>query len=257
MPSRSQAKRWRALKRRKGRAEHGLFLAEGRRLVSDLLASGLEVRHLLHTRGADREPDTAGLLERARDAGVPVEAVDGGELAEFADTVTPQDVLAVAAIPARDREELGEGDLVVLDAVQDPGNAGTILRTAEALGAAGAVSLKGTVDLWNPKTVRASAGALFRLPVLDDEWPSAGRWIGAEGRPLWAADAAGEDVARGDAVPARLALVLGNEGSGVREEILSAADRRVAVRLPGGAESLNVAVAAALLMDRIFSARRA
>lgn len=257
MPSRSQAKRWRALKRRKGRAEHGLFLAEGRRLVSDLLASGLEVRHLLHTRGADREPDTAGLLERARDAGVPVEAVDGGELAEFADTVTPQDLLAVAAIPACDREDLGEGDLVVLDAVQDPGNAGTILRTAEALGAAGAVSLKGTVDLWNPKTVRASAGALFRLPVLDDEWPSAGRWIRAEGRPLWAADAAGEDVARGDAVPARVALVLGNEGSGVREEILSSADRRVAVRLPGGAESLNVAVAAALLMDRIFSARRA
>lgn len=256
MPSRSQAKRWRALKRRKGRAEHGLFLAEGTRLVADLLASGLEARHLLYTDEGSREPDTSALLDRAREEGVPCESVDRGELAEFADTVTPQGVLAVAEIPVRGRDDLRGGDLVVLDAVQDPGNAGTILRTAEALGAAGAISLKGTVDLWNPKTVRASAGALFRLPVLDDEWPGAGRWLREEGVPLWAADAAGEDVGRGEGVPARVALVLGNEGAGVREEILSAADRRVAVHLPGGAESLNVAVAAALLMDRIFSARR-
>jgi TrmH family RNA methyltransferase len=257
MPSRAQAKRWRALKRRKGRAEHGLFLAEGHRLVSDLLASGLAVRHLLYTDEADEEPAAAAVVERARRAGVPAEQVDRGELGEFADTVTPQSVLAVGEIPTRERSELAGGDLVVLDAVQDPGNAGTILRTAEALGAAGAVSLKGTVDLWNPKTVRASAGALFRLPVLDDEWPEAGRWIREAGLPLWAADAAGEDVGRGDRVPPRVALVLGNEGAGVREAILEAADRRVAVRLPGGAESLNVAVAAALLMDRIFSARRA
>lgn len=256
MPSRAQAKRWRALQRRKGRAEHGLFLAEGHRLVADLLDSGLAVRHLLYTDGAEDEPEAAAVVERAREAGVPVERVDRGELTEFADTVTPQDVLAVAEIPTRERAELGGGDLVVLDAVQDPGNAGTILRTAEALGAAGAVALKGTVDLWNPKTVRASAGALFRLPVLDDEWPEAGRWIRRAGLPLWAADAAGEDVGRGDPVPGRVALVLGNEGSGVREAVLEAADRRVAVRLPGGAESLNVAVAAALLMDRIFSARR-
>lgn len=256
MPSRAQAKRWRVLKRRKGRAEHGLFLAEGHRLVGDLLASGLAVRHLLYTDGAEEEPASAEVLRRAREAGVEAERVDRGELAEFADTVTPQDVLAVAEIPVRDRADLEGGDLVVLDAVQDPGNAGTILRTAEALGAAGALALKGTVDLWNPKTVRASAGALFRLPVLDDEWPEAGRWIRERGTPLWAADAAGEDVGRGDRVPPEVALVLGNEGAGVREEILGAADRRVAVRLPGGAESLNVAVAAALLMDRIFSARR-
>ncbi len=140
--------------------------------------------------------------------------------------------------------------------MQDPGNAGTILRTAEALGVAGAVALKGTVDVWNPKVVRAAAGALFRLPVLHGTWPEAEAPLREAGLRLWASDTEGEPVGRGDDVPAGIALVLGNEGAGVRDGILAAADRRVAVRLGGAAESLNVAVAAAILMDRIFSARR-
>lgn len=257
MPSRAQAKRWRALQRRKGRSEHGLFLAEGPRLLEELLASPVSVRHVLHTREAADEPSVARALSRARDRGVSCEEVPPGELAEFADTVTPQGVLAVAEIPSRDGVDVAAGDLVVLDAVQDPGNAGTLLRTAEALGAAAAVSLKGTVDVWNPKVVRASAGSVFRLPVVDARWPELGTRLGAASTAVWAADAAGEPVPRGGGgVPARVALVLGNEGSGVRPEILEAADRRVSVPIAGPVDSLNVSVAAAILMDRIFSARR-
>lgn len=256
MPSRAQAKRWRALKRRKGRADHGLFLAEGPRLLEELLASPPPVRHVLHTPEAAEEPRAGELLARCREAGVPVEEVDAGELAEFADTVTPQGVVAVAEIPEWPQDRLPAGDLVVLDAVQDPGNAGTILRTAEALGVAGAVSLKGTVDIWNPKVVRASAGSVFRLPVLDLEWGELAAALDREGLALWAADAGGTEVGREERVPGRVALVLGNEGSGVRAEVLEAADRRVAISIPGPVESLNVSVAAAILMDRIFSARR-
>lgn len=256
MPSRAEARRWRSLKRRKGRAEHGLFVAEGHRLLEDLLASPVGVRQVLYTAAGVGEPGIRDVLERAAERGVPREEVGEEELAELADTVTPQGVLAVGEIPERDWEDLGEGDVLVLDAVQDPGNAGTILRTAEALGAAGAVSLKGTVDVWNPKVVRAAAGSLFRLPVLHATWPEAGERLRSAGRRIWASDARGEPVGRDDDVPRDVALVLGNEGAGVRDEILAAADRRVAVRLRGGAESLNVAVAAAILMDRIFSARR-
>lgn len=257
MPSRAEARRWRALKRRKGRSEHGLFLAEGPRLLEELLRSPPAVRQVLHTPEAAEEPAVAGLLSRCREAGIPCEAVPEGELAEFADTVTPQGVLAVAEIPERGWRDLPAGDLVVLDAVQDPGNAGTLLRTAEALGVAGAVSLKGTVDLWNPKVVRASAGSVFRLPTVDATWDELRERLAAGGVALWAADAAGGPVGRGEEIPARVALVLGNEGAGVRAEILDAADRRVAVPLAGPVESLNVSVAAAILMDRIFSGRRA
>lgn len=262
-------------------------MAEGRRLLEDLLASPLHVRQVLYTGPAAGEPEVRRLLEEAAERGIDAEEVAVDELAELADTVTPQGVLAVAEIPARSWDDLVGGapsagvgpsgggradadraradtdrsgaaaDLLVLDAVQDPGNAGTILRTAEALGVAGVLSLAGTVDVWNPKVVRAAAGALFRLPVLHGSWPEAGERLRSAGLRVWAADAAGEPVGRADDVPGGLALVLGNEGAGVREEILAAADRRVAVRLRGGAESLNVAVAAALLMDRIFSARRA
>lgn len=257
MPSRAQAKRWRSLKRRKGRADHGLFLAEGPRLLEELLEARARLRHVLHTPETSGEADVVRLLSRCREAGVPVEEVDPGELAEFADTVTPQGVLAVAEIPERPADALPAGDLVVLDAVQDPGNAGTILRTAEALGAGGAVSLKGTVDIWNPKVVRASAGSVFRLPVLDLEWEELAGRVEAEGLELWAADPAGRAVDRDETIPARVALVLGNEGGGVREEVLASARRRVAIPIPGPTESLNVSVAAAILMDRIFSARRA
>lgn len=256
MPSRSQAKRWRALKRRKGRSEHGLFLAEGPRLLEELLAAPTSVRHVMYTSDAANEPSTAALLARSREDGVPCEEVPRGELEEFADTVTPQGVLAVAEIPERTWASVPNGDLVVLDAVQDPGNAGTVLRTAEALGVAAAVSLKGTVDVWNPKVVRASAGSAFRLPVLDAEWTELEPWLRERGVPIWAADAGGDPATREADVPERVALVLGNEGAGVRPAVLGAADRRVAVPIPGPVESLNVSVAAALLMDRIFSARR-
>lgn len=256
MPSRAQAKRWRALKRRKGRGEYGLFLAEGPHLVEELLGSSLTVRHVLYTAAAAEEPDVAALLDRCAGREVATEEVPDAELEEFADTVTPQGILAVAEIPQWGDAALGSGDAIVLDAVQDPGNVGTIVRTAEALGAGGVVALKGTVDLWNPKVVRASAGSLFRLPAVSAEWPELWGRLRDAGVEVWAADVEGEALARESARPGRVALVLGNEGAGVRAELLTAADRRVAVPVPGRVESLNVAVAAAILMDRLLSARQ-
>ena len=258
MPSRSQRKRWRALGRRKGREEHGLAVAEGPRLLEELLASPARVRHVLWTREGAGDPRSAALLARCREVGIEDEEVEPAELAEVADTVSPQGLLAVVEIPRRGWEDLPAGDLLVLDGVQDPGNLGTLLRTAEAMGVAGAVTLEGTVDPWNPKVVRASAGSVFRLPVVAASREGVADRLRADGWRVWAADAGGEPLPRGQAPPAvagRLALVLGNEGAGVSPELLAAADRRVSVRLAGDVESLNVAVAAAILMDRIFTSR--
>jgi TrmH family RNA methyltransferase len=140
--------------------------------------------------------------------------------------------------------------VVVLDGVQDPGNVGTLLRTAFALGCPGAVLLKGTADPANPKALRAAAGASFRLPlaVASDEQLAA--WLKRNGIVLWVSDAAGTPIRR-LAAPARLAVVVGNEGAGVRPAVTALSHDRVAIPLARGAESLNVAVAAGIILHEV------
>ncbi|HEU4954335.1 MAG TPA: RNA methyltransferase, partial [Gemmatimonadales bacterium] len=144
--------------------------------------------------------------------------------------------------------------VVVLDAVQDPGNVGTILRTALGLGGAGVVALKGTADLHNAKVVRGSMGALFRLPAVAADVTEYLAWAKAAGVETWVTAADGEPLRRpGDARSPRprVALVLGNEGAGVGAALSAAARRRVAIPLAPGAESLNVAVAAGILLYEV------
>lgn len=253
MLSRSQRKTLRALGRRKGRREHGLFLVEGPRLLPELLDAGLEPVLVVYVPGS--LSDAEGILGRARDRGAACVEITPDDLEELADTETPQGILAAARIPERGPEVLEESSLLVLDGVQDPGNLGTLLRTAEALGVGGVLSLPGTVDTWNPKAVRAAAGSAFRLPVLPLDRDEALEGLRRRGFRIWAADTAGIPVDRWESAPARLALVMGNEGRGVSGEMLAACDRRVRVPVAGRVESLNVAVAGALLVDRIFGAR--
>lgn len=254
MPSRTETKLWRSLHRRKGREESGRFLAEGPILLEELLDSGLTPEHVLYEAAPDAPGGAGldGLLARARDAGARVEAVGEDEIASLADTVTPQGVLAMARIPAADWTGVGVGRVLVLDAVQDPGNLGTLVRTAEALALGAVVTLPGTVDPWNPKAVRAAAGSSFRVPILAAAWEEARGRFAEEDVVVWAAEGAGTPFRRGDVAPARLALVLGNEGRGVSDAVVADAARRVSVPMAGRVESLNVAVAGAVLMDRLF-----
>lgn len=257
MPSRSQQKILRSLGTRKGREEKELFLVEGPTLLPELLVSGLGLAFLLYTREGLDEAGGDELLERVRGAGVPAEEVDAATIREFSDTVTPRGVLAVARIPRRGWSDLPDSGLLVFDGVQDPGNLGTLIRTAEAMGMRGLVSLPGTVDAWNPKAVRASAGSIFRLPLVSAPREEAEAELRARGIRIWAADVEGEPVDRWETPPPRLALVLGNEGRGVSDPVLAGCDRRVRIPLSEGVESLNVAVAGALLIDRIFGAHGA
>lgn len=255
MPSRRQEKILRALGRRKGREEHDLFLAEGPNLVRELAGSDLRVQLVLHTDGYPSDAAERATLDALRERGAELLEVDEKTLAEFADTVTPQGVLAVAEIPRRAPEDLPDEGLLILDAVQDPGNFGTLVRTAEAMGMAGVLALRGTVDPWNPKALRAAAGSSFRLPIAGGSWEEAGGRLRERGTAVWAADPLGEPVYGGEDAPERLALVLGNEGRGVSTEVLDDAQRRVRVPTAGSVESLNVAVAGALLIDRVFGLR--
>jgi TrmH family RNA methyltransferase len=251
MISRSLHKRLSALSRRKERERTGLFLAEGWRVVDDLVDAGVEVRQCLCTDEAASEPPVRDILDRLGERRVPCDRVSERELAELSDTVTPQGILVVAAIPQGDRQPVGSR-LLVVDGVQDPGNLGTLIRTAEALGVEGVIVLPGTVDPWSPKVVRAAAGASFRIPVSEMRSGEAIRRLAEREIPIWASAADGDPLPRVADSPERVALVVGNEGAGVSPAIREAAARIVAIEHAGGAESLNVAIAAAILLDRIF-----
>lgn len=221
-------------------------------MVAELAASDLSVELVVWSPGDVVDDSIVQLVEEFGEAGVAVREEAGRALAELADTVTPQGVLAVARIPSRDWHDLDLARILLLDAVQDPGNLGTLVRTAEAMAMGGVVCLAGTVDPWSAKAVRAAAGSSLRLPVLTASWPDARQHLEADSVSLWAADPRGTPLRRGDPIPARTALCLGNEGSGVSEPVLDAASRRVALPLAGRVESLNVSVAGAVLMDRMF-----
>lgn len=224
--------------------------------MEDLLDSSVVPRFALVSSSLGDGGRELALLRRL-EAACEVEHVSEAELAALAPTESPQGVLVVAATPrwSEDDIRLSPGAVVlVLDAVQDPGNLGTLLRTAEALGARGAVLLSGSVDPWNAKAVRASAGSAFRLPTVALEPSALGAWLRDNGVRLLAADAAGEPV---DAVDrgGSVALAVGNEGAGLSPTVLERCDARVAIPLRGRAESLNVAVAAGILLHELLRRR--
>ncbi|MBT8462779.1 MAG: RNA methyltransferase [Gemmatimonadetes bacterium] len=252
MPSLNQSKHLRALHRRKERRASGEFLVEGPRVLSDLLRTGRPVTLVLYTEASLEEPDGRDLLARIAEAEIPLELVSEVELRKHADTVTPQGWLATAPIPAWTWSDVDGARLLVLDAVRDPGNVGTLIRAAEALGAGGVVMLPGTADPWNPKVVRAASGSSLRLPVFEAGWDDVLARLRQWGTPVWVAEADGDIVGRGDPRPRHVAVVLGNEGEGVSVRVRAAADRIIAIPMRGEVESLNAAIAGAILMDRLF-----
>jgi TrmH family RNA methyltransferase len=198
------------------------------------------------------------VLDAARQRDVAVYLLDAGVIERVADTVTPQPVMATVPFVDRPIEDLADATFVLVGAsVRDPGNAGTILRSAEAAGADGVLFPDGSVDVFNPKTVRASAGSIFHVPVV-----SGGDAARAVGQLRAAGMTAVAAVAHGGVDPGtadfrrRVALVFGNEASGLDDALDAAVDERVTVPVHGRAESLNVSMAAAVLAFEVARQRR-
>lgn len=214
-------------------------------MVEDLLASPLTIRWALASSSLVDDSRGAAIVHAMESLGISLREVDEREFARLADTDSPQGVLAVAETPRHGLDQLASAEVIlVLDAVQDPGNFGTLVRSAEALGAGGVIALPGTVDPWNSKAVRAAAGSSFRQPLVNATWADAERWLRGQRFQILAAQMGGDAVGR----PGRAALVVGNEGAGISEQVLSGVDRTVGIPLRGRADSLNVAAAAAILL---------
>jgi TrmH family RNA methyltransferase len=243
----------RLVQKRATRWSERAFVAEGPELVRTGLDAGAIPEALyVATEGAE-DPVTAALARRAELAGVRVYELAAGVMAKVADTVTPQPVLAV--FPMRDVPAVPDdaGLVVVMVDVRDPGNAGTVLRSADAAGAGAVVACGGTVDPYNPKTVRSSAGSVFHVPLVVAADAVAALEALARWRRLGAVVRGGEDYAGVD-WRQPTALVLGNEAAGLPDGL--ALDGLLSVPMAGQAESLNVGMACAVICFEALRQRR-
>jgi RNA methyltransferase, TrmH family len=251
----------RDLRLRRGRERRGLALAEGVRLVEEALAAGIAIRSAAVSPHLESSARGGALKAALAQRGVALTQLDDRALTELADTEHPQGVIAVIEPPSWSWAHLrmAPGTVVLaLDAVQDPGNVGTIVRTAHSLGAAGVVALKGTAELHNPKVLRATMGASFRLPAFSAAEEELLTWLADHQVEPWVATTEGMPVNRLPAGPAArppVCLILGNEGAGVSPGLAERAGQRIAIPLAAGAESLNVAVAAGILLYEVLRER--
>jgi RNA methyltransferase, TrmH family len=255
----------RRLTKRALRQRERAFLAEGPQAVSEAFRSGAPISELFVT--AEARSRHGGLVNTMAKSGIGVHAVSGEVMAELAQTVTPQGLLAVCGFVDVPLDQAvggpsGSPSLVaVLASVRDPGNAGTVLRAADAAGAGAVLFSDASVDPYNGKAVRASAGSLFHVPLVAGvRLDAAAGALRAAGLRILAADARGGRTLD-DLSPAELAAptawVFGNEAWGMPEAVLALADESVAVPIYGRAESLNLATAAAVCLYASARAQRA
>jgi len=255
------------LAKRDARSQTGLFLLEGPQAVAEALTyrPQLVVELYATPTAVERHSDIA---KSAAAAGIDVEFVTEQVLDSMADTVTPQGVIAVCHQFPTSVKDILKPDadgappklVVILEEVRDPGNAGTIIRAADAAGADGVIFTGRSVDLYNPKVVRSTTGSLFHLPVaVGVELDVVLEKARAAGLQVVAADVKGEDLlsARQAGVLAKpTAWLFGNEARGLTDENLAAADRALSVPVYGHAESMNLATAASVCLYESAFAQR-
>ncbi|MGH9120769.1 MAG: TrmH family RNA methyltransferase [Acidimicrobiales bacterium] len=245
--------------RASARSEEACFVAEGAKVIGEALRAGAPIDSVYFD-ASSAGPEELALLSGCEAAGCQTFELAPGVLARFASTVTPQPVVALVgkvdvSLPTllAKRPAL----VVVCAEVRDPGNAGTVMRSAAAAGAEGVVFCSESVDPFNPKTVRASAGALFQIAVVAGGEPG---WVLHElaegGLTRWGAVArGGEDYTDVDLGPP-FALVVGNEAHGLPDGLEAGLDGLVSIPMPGGAESLNVGTATAVILFEAARQRR-
>lgn len=234
-------------------------LVEGVRAVAEALAAGAVAEVALYSPRLIERTGGAQLVERLGRGQGRVLYVTDEILEAVSETRTPQGVLLMARPPAHTLEDvfLHPRPLVVAaGGIQDPGNLGTLMRTAHAMGASGMVAFSGSVDILNPKVVRASMGAIFRMPVVQEEREDFDRIFAQWNVTCYAATVADGPPPWGLDLTAPVALLLGNEGSGLWSEAIARA-RPVSIPMAPGAESLNVASAGAMLLYEAWRQRAA
>ena len=256
--SQSQLRRVRRLaSQRSERWGESAFVMEGPDLIQAALDAGSEIDEIF-VEGSALNGRLLSLVERARQRGLPIFNVTGTQLAQMADAGTPQPILATAPLTPTGTHLIPDnGVVVVAHDVRDPGNLGTIIRSADAAGAAAVIVSGTSVDLFNPKVVRATAGSLFHVPVcVVSTFDDVAREVHRRGGSLIASVVRGGEPYRQATYEGLAAVVLGNEAHGLADAEVSRCDRQVSITMGGRAESLNVGIAGALLLFAACESRR-
>jgi TrmH family RNA methyltransferase len=240
-------KQWSQLLTKRGRESQGKFILEGIHLVQEALKAQLELEVILYSL---EKGYPAELVERYE---LPCEVIGVSEavLAKCSDTQTPQGVMAVAVKPEWNTQQMLEQPralVVVVDGVQDPGNLGTIIRSADAVGATGVVLGRGTVDLYNPKTIRSTMGSLFHLPILECDLNEILPLVEQHQIQLVSTSLQAEQSCYELDMTRTTWIIVGNEGSGVNAELQQFVSKQIIIPMRGQAESLNVAMATTVLL---------
>lgn len=238
--------------RRRVRQRERRFVFEGVRLVEETVRAGVPPTFVFYVEPVEADERTALLLQTLRGMNVPCYAVDEPVMAACSDTETPQGILAVLPIPDLPRPEHPTLTLI-LDHVRDPGNLGTTLRTSLAAGVEQVLLTPGTVDGSNPKVVRAAMGAHLRLPVAMLKWEAIAEAVA--GCDVWLSAADGETNYTAADWTRPVALIVGGEATGAGEQARALAQGQVSIPMTPGIESLNTAVAAAVLLFEVVRQR--
>lgn len=243
-------------KKAKERKQQGLFVVEGRKMAEEVLRDAPEALEALYVTEAYLEVPT----QKEALAGVGYELVSEGVMKTMAETMEPQGILATVRIPQFDKETLlqkEDGVWVALEDLRDPGNLGTIMRTAEAAGVTGIMLSGSSVDMYNPKVIRSTMGAIFRMPhFYTNDFLGELEAFKERGATLYAAHLAGTGYYDEPDYSGRSVILIGNEANGLTEEAAQAADCLVKIPMEGSAESLNAAVATALFVYEAYRKRR-
>jgi TrmH family RNA methyltransferase len=248
-------KRIRGLHQRSAREKEGLFLIEGAKVLNEAFAKDLPIHDVV----VSKSFWTEGLPQLAQDRVAQLHIVEDKMFKELTTTQTPCGVVAVGSSKHSSLEDCLKDCqtlMVVADAIQDPGNVGTLIRAALAFGATGMVLGKGSVDVYNPKVVRSAMGALFSLPiVVGMEAKAAITRLKAKGVRVLALEASAAKRVDSSDLTGAIAIVLGNEGGGLSPEVFLDADERISIPMSALVESLNVGVCGAIVLYQCALAR--
>lgn len=239
--------------KRKEREAAGLYIAEGIRLVEEALNHTGDCVYLLWCAPLSERAEK--LVRGFADAGVLTEEITPQLMGSIAGTDSPQGVLAVMRMAPLPLPETADF-VVIADGIQDPGNLGTLFRTAAAAGAGALLLMPGCADEFSPKVIRSAMGTHFRLPFARMDWDQAEKWLrGQKGMRIFAADSDGGISCWGTDLKQASALIIGSEANGPCERALSLADARILIPMPGRIESLNAGIAAGILIFEVVRQR--
>ncbi len=258
-PQNQQVKHFRSLLTKKRRQRAGLCPLEGVRLIESALDAGAHINTAFACPELLTDDRAQALIARIKALGAPVHALTLRAFESMCDTQNPQGIAATARVSTHQLEDLapvGSAVYLWLHEVRDPGNLGTMLRTAAAFSVRGVVLLGECADVYSPKTVRASSGAVFLVPTVVATWDDAHGWAQEHEVCTVATAGSAQTAASEPHYPERLAVIIGSEAHGVAEDIQKAADLRVRIPIADSVESLNAAVAAGIMLYEVTRARQ-